>query len=591
MNPRHQQRRRDEIAATGSARRRLRCAIYTRKSTEEGLEQEFNSLDAQREACEAYVLSQKHDGWTALPDYYDDGGLSGGNMERPALKRLLEDVSAGRVDVIVVYKVDRLTRSLSDFARIVDTLDKHQVSFVSVTQHFNTTSSMGRLTLNVLLSFAQFEREIAGERIRDKITASKRKGMWMGGVVPFGYSVNDRKLEIVEEEAKTVRLIFETYASLGTVEALSDHLFEHDIKKTRDRKGAISHFSRATLYHMLNNLLYIGRVNHKGESFQGQHQPIISDAMWERVQSQLTENSNNQHGGRQSKHPSLLAGKIETQDGRMLIPTHTVKKGARYRYYADLKPAPKTQSTSKAKSGKTVLRIPATAIERIVADRLLVLLRSQTELAGLLEPKNLVAGVLREAIHTAQAFADQWHTKSAADQRSFLQAILVKVCLRSDHVEISLSRQSLLQIITSADPKTANHGLEDHPALEGDVVIIKTTDCLEAKGNGLRLVIRDDSASAPNLHLAPLIAQSFALRETLLNGPHGSIEAMSKALKLSNGYLTARIRLTFLAPKLIRRILQGEVPITLSQTRLLDAAKELPIKWSEQEQYFAALAR
>jgi site-specific DNA recombinase len=569
----------------------LRCAIYTRKSTEEGLEQEFNSLDAQRESCEAYILSQKHDGWIALPDYYDDGGLSGGNMERPALKRLLEDVSAGKVDIIVVYKVDRLTRSLSDFARIVETLDKHQVSFVSVTQHFNTTSSMGRLTLNVLLSFAQFEREIAGERIRDKIAASKRKGMWMGGVVPFGYSVKDRRLEIVDEEKNTVLLIFETYASLGSVEALSDHLFEHDIKKTRDRKGAVSYFSRATLYHMLNNQLYIGRVNHKGESFQGQHQLIISEGLWEKVQSQLAQNSNNQHGGRRSKHPSLLSGKIETEDGRMLTPTHTVKKGVRYRYYADLKPTPKTQSTSIDKTGKTVLRIPAIAIERIVADRLLLLLKSQTELAGLLEPMNLAASVLGEWIQTAQAFADQWQTKPAADQRAFLQSVLIKICLRADHVEISLSRQCLLQIITSANPKNANHGQEDQSVSERDVVVIKTRDCLEATGNGLRLIIRDDSSSAPNLHLALLIAQSFALRETLLNGPHSSIEAMSKALQLSNGYLTARIRMTFLAPKLIRRILQGEVPITLSQTRLLDAAKDLPIKWSEQDHYFAALAR
>ncbi len=275
-------------------RRRLRCAIYTRKSSEEGLEQEFNSLDAQREACEAYILSQKHDGWIALPAFYDDGGLSGGNMERPALKRLLDDVSAGRVDVIVVYKVDRLTRSLSDFARIVDTLDKHHVSFVSVTQHFNTTSSMGRLTLNVLLSFAQFEREIAGERIRDKIAASKRKGMWMGGTIPFGYQVKDRKLEIVESEAKTVRLIFETYAELGTVEALTDWLIQNGVTNARERAGegqqdqvrkggqandqsngehnpaanvtdaSPSHFSRAALHHMLKNPLYIGKVSHKG---------------------------------------------------------------------------------------------------------------------------------------------------------------------------------------------------------------------------------------------------------------------------------------------------------------------------------------
>lgn len=610
---------------SASTRRRLRCAIYTRKSSEEGLEQEFNSLDAQREACEAYILSQKHDGWTALPTFYDDGGLSGGNMERPALKRLLEDVSAGRVDVIIVYKVDRLTRSLSDFARIVDTLDKHQVSFVSVTQHFNTTSSMGRLTLNVLLSFAQFEREIAGERIRDKIAASKRKGMWMGGTIPFGYQVKERKLEIVESEAKTVRLIFETYAELGTVEALTDWLIQNGVTNARERAregqeeqvrqggqavdqsngednstanatdASPSYFSRAALHHMLKNPLYIGKVSHKGTIYEGLHLPIINEALWKNVQRQIAENTNNRTSGRRSKHPSLLVGKIETQDGHMLTPTHAVKRGVRYRYYANFRAASNSKAKSNGTSSLPVIRIPAAAIERLVVDRLLQLLRSQTDLAGLFQSLNLSASQLREVIQTAQAKADAWNAKSVADQRAALQTILVKVRLQTDHVELCLSRRGLLESILEPTAPTAgqsNDGIGHHGANpDDDGICIQTANCLEPSGNGLRLIISDANHPAPNMQLAPLLGEAFTLRESLLNGPQDSIEAMSKALQLGRGYITSRIRLTFLSPTLIRKILKGDVPTTLSPTRLLESSKDLPIKWTEQDRFMDALAR
>jgi site-specific DNA recombinase len=268
----------------------FRCAIYTRKSSEDGLEQEFNSLDAQREACEAYVISQRHAGWIALPDMYDDGGLSGGTMERPALQRLLADIKAGKVQIIVVYKVERLTRSLADFAKIVEVLDANGASFVSVTQQFNTTTSMGRLTLNMLLSFAQFEREIGGERIRDKIAASKAKGMWMGGNVPLGYDVKDRKLVVNETEAATVRQILRRYAELGTVALLKAELDRLGIVSKRHEGvgGALSggkRFSRGALYLMLQNRLYRGEVTHKGRIYPGQHEktgspPIAANARW-----------------------------------------------------------------------------------------------------------------------------------------------------------------------------------------------------------------------------------------------------------------------------------------------------------------------
>jgi site-specific DNA recombinase len=265
---------------------RINCAIYTRKSSDEGLEKEFNSLDAQREACEAYVKSQKHAGWLALADLYDDGGLSGGTLERPALQRLLADIKSGKVQIVVVYKVDRLTRSLADFAKIVDVLDAHDASFVSVTQSFNTTTSMGRLTLNMLLSFAQFEREIAGERIRDKIAASKAKGMWMGGNVPLGYDVMDRKLIVNETEAGTVRTIFRRYAELGSVRLLRDDLARQGIvsKRRAHASAALAggnHFSRGALYTLLQNRIYRGEISHQGHVYPGQHEAIIDVDLWQ----------------------------------------------------------------------------------------------------------------------------------------------------------------------------------------------------------------------------------------------------------------------------------------------------------------------
>ncbi len=273
----------------------LRCAIYTRKSSEEGLEQDFNSLDAQREACQAFVLSQRHEGWKALPNAYDDGGFSGGTMERPALQRLLADIASGQIDVVVVYKVDRLTRALNDFARIVDVFDKQGVSFVSVTQQYNTTSSMGRLTLNVLLSFAQFEREVTGERIRDKIAASKKKGMWMGGFVPTGYEPKDRSLVIIEAEADTVRTIFKLYLNLKNVrlveaEAIRLNLMTKAYVSATGRKTGGRPFSRGHIYRVLSNPLYIGEVDHKGTRYPGLHPAIIDRETWDSVQAQLQVN-------------------------------------------------------------------------------------------------------------------------------------------------------------------------------------------------------------------------------------------------------------------------------------------------------------
>ena len=347
----------------------IRCGIYTRKSSEEGLEQEFNSLQAQREACEAFIDSQRHEGWICLRAAYDDGGFSGATMDRPALQRLLADVKAGRIDTVVVYKIDRLTRSLADFAKIVEILDARGASFVSVTQQFNTTTSMGRLTLNVLLSFAQFEREVIGERIRDKIAASKKKGMWMGGVPPLGYGVRDHKLVTIDSEADTVRLIFRRYAELGSVRLLKAELEARGIKSkswtsASARPVGGKSFSRGALYLMLQNRTYLGEIVHKGQLHPGEHTPIIDQPLWDAVQEQLAGNTARRQCGRRTRQSSLLAGMLFDGDGNRMTPSHAGKKSAHYRYYVSGSLITKDRTETSAG-----LRIPAVEIEQLVSGR------------------------------------------------------------------------------------------------------------------------------------------------------------------------------------------------------------------------------
>jgi site-specific DNA recombinase len=351
--------------STNRAPAKLRCAIYTRKSSEDGLEQDFNSLDAQREACDAFIVSQKREGWSPIGEMYDDGGFSGATLERPAFQRLLKDVSAGRIDVVVVYKVDRLTRSLSDFAKIVDIFDRHAVSFVSVTQQFNTTSSMGRLTLNILLSFAQFEREVTGERIRDKIAASKKKGMWMGGLPSLGYDVKDRKLTVNETEAETVRHIFRRYVELKSVRELKDDLDSAGIvSKVRTASDGSSYggqpLTRGALYLMLQNRIYRGEIVHKGKSYPGEHEATIDETSWNNVQAILSENRVDRTNGKSGNEPSLLMGVLFDAQGGRMSPTHATKKGIRYRYYIS-----RSLLGGSTKARTEGQRIPATALESL----------------------------------------------------------------------------------------------------------------------------------------------------------------------------------------------------------------------------------
>jgi site-specific DNA recombinase len=361
----------------------LRCAIYTRKSSEEGLEQDFNSLHAQREACEAYISSQRHEGWTALAAHYDDGGYSGGSMERPALRRLLADIAARQVDVLVVYKVDRLTRSLTDFAKIVEVFDAQQVSFVSVTQQFNTTSSMGRLTLNVLLSFAQFEREVTGERIRDKIAASKKKGLWMGGWVPIGYDRKDRTLIINKSEAEIVRTIFSLYLKLKNVRLVEAELDRRKIRTkpyvaTTGRVIGNRPFSRGHIYKILSCALYTGQIVHKGASHPGQHPSIIDQATWDAVQAQLGRNGAEHKTRANVREPSLLAGLLVDQTGNKFTTAHARKNGKQYRYYVAAGPEPKP----KTQAGHSPVRIAASEIEPLVLNALMGFLREPSFAGG-----------------------------------------------------------------------------------------------------------------------------------------------------------------------------------------------------------------
>jgi site-specific DNA recombinase len=422
--------------ATNSTRRKgtVRCAIYTRKSSEEGLEQEFNSLQAQREACEAFITSQRHEGWVCLRAGYDDGGCSGATMDRPALQRLLAEIAAGRVDTVVVYKIDRLTRSLTDFAKIVEILDARGASFVSVTQQFNTTTSMGRLTLNILLSFAQFEREVIGERIRDKIAASKKKGMWMGGVPPLGYQVQDRKLVIIESEAEIVRSIFRRYAQLGSVRLLRGALEARGVKSKSwtSAAGRViggKPFSRGALYLMLQNRLYRGEIVHKGQSHSGEHTPIIDQPMWDTVQERLAANTAARNSGTLTRQSSLLAGMLFDDDGNRMTPSHAVKQGTRYRYYVSHRLITKDQTERSAGQ-----RIPAGEIEHLVTGRVrqwLLDSGSIYQATRLSDPSTQ-----RRLIARAAEIGKSWLELPGTRQRSFLTALIDRIDVGANRIDI-----------------------------------------------------------------------------------------------------------------------------------------------------------
>ena len=430
--------------------RRLRCAIYTRKSTEEGLEMEFNTLDAQREACEAYIASQRSEGWVATRDRYDDGGFSGGNLERPALKELLNDIEDGLVDVVVVYKIDRLSRSLMDFSKLVEIFDRNGVTFVSVTQSFNTTTSMGRLTLNILLSFAQFEREVIGERIRDKVAASRKRGIWMGGYVPLGYDAVDRKLLVNDTEAALVRHIFERFAELGSATVLARELRRDGY---RNKQGKL--IDKGYLYRLLKNRVYCGAAVHKGTAYPGEHKAIIDEALWDRVHAILQESPRKRANNSRSQTPALLKGLIFSNTGAAMTPTST-KKGAKlYRYYVSMDVIRNRETGEET----APMRLAAGMVEDAVVAEVRRILQTPEVVSQVMAALEKEQGAVSEAdaIAALQEFSALWAQLFPAEQARIIQLLVRRVTVTTAGLEVDIRREGIAGVIREM---VASRGME-----------------------------------------------------------------------------------------------------------------------------------
>ena len=557
---------------------RMRSAIYTRKSSEEGLEQAFNSLDAQREACAAFILSQKHEGWTVLPTFYDDGGFSGGTMDRPALQRLLGDISAGKVDVVVVYKIDRLTRSLFDFAKIVEAFDARGVSFVSITQQFNTTTSMGRLTLNVLLSFAQFEREVTGERIRDKIAASKKKGMWMGGLPPLGYDVQNRKLVVNSEEALTVRYIFRRYVELRSVRALQAELDAAGIRsKWRTLASGTPYggqkLSRGALYLMLQNRIYRGEITHKGNAYPGEHPAIVEKALWDEVQAILAENRVNRATGSDAKQPSLLAGLAFDETGERLTPTHAVKKGTRYRYYVST-----SLITGAAKDRSKGRRIPAANLESLVITRLRNFLADEGAVLDAIRDEYADGAGLTRLIRRGRQIAEELGTLAPDQIRAILMTLLSRVDIRPDRVEINIRQGCLIELLDSQsiDP-TMQAGKQD------DVLTLTVRARLRRVGREMRMLVENthDQTTA-DAGLLRIVARAHEIQERLMQNTDLTVHDIASQERVSANYVYRLLRLPTLAPDIISAIVNGKNPPQLTAKKLMRLTPQIAIDWAEQ---------
>ena len=562
--------------------KRSRCAIYTRKSTDEGLEQAFNSLDAQREACSAFILSQKHEGWTVLPTLYDDGGYSGGTMERPALQRLLADIEAGQIDVIVVYKVDRLTRALSDFAKLVEVFDRPGVSFVSITQQFNTTTSMGRLTLNILLSFAQFERELIGERVRDKIAASKKKGMWMGGTVPLGYDVKDRKLIVNEAEARAVVDIYQRYLKLRSVRALGEELAAAGIRsKRRFRPDGTEYghhrFSQGALYLMLQNRTYRGEATHKGSSYPGEHAEIVDKPLWDAVQTVLAENRVARATGARTKQPSLLTGMVFDESGERLTPTYSVKKGTRYRYYMST-----SLVTGAGRSRSRRRRIPAGNLETVVLNRLRTFLANRAEILDAIDNEadhNVGQGHL---IERARQVADELGAQAPEKVKAILMALVRRVEVRLDSVKIAVSQSSLAALFSasSIDLRTQDH----KPAnLSDQILTLAAPVRLKRVGREMKMLVEDSSDNAAaDPSLLRVIARAHDVQARLIENTKLTVHDIARAERVTAAYIYTLLRLPWLAPDITTAIVNGRHPPQLNAMKLMRLTARLPTDWAEQ---------
>jgi site-specific DNA recombinase len=551
--------------------RTIRCAIYTRKSSEEGLEQDFNSLHAQREACEAYVVSQRHEGWKAISSVYDDGGFSGGSMERPGLKRLLADIHAGLIDIIVVYKVDRLTRSLTDFAKMVDAFDAKGVSFVSVTQSFNTTSSMGRLTLNVLLSFAQFEREVTGERIRDKIAASKRKGLWMGGFVPMGYAADGRTLKVIETDATVIRRIFERFLALGSIRCLKDELdrarvMTRAFKSASNRDWGARPFSLGHLRLILTNPIYVGEIAHKGERFQAQHPGIVPREVFDAVQEHLAASKRETRVRGQAVEANLLSRLLFDAAGHGLVSNHAVKKSRRYRYYVT-----KPDITD-------AVRIPAGEIEPLVIQALSTRLCDRSWLMATMIDANASPDIIQHLAREAATLAAELRHPIASRQREAVQRLVERITIRRDGICIELKADPFGWIRTQDESGDLSDNETSPVAIDVEARFVR-------KGQDLHLVVppTDGANLSARLDksLVKAVARAVTWYEDLVSGKAASMREIATAENVSERYVAQLLPLALLNPSLIEGSLDGSVdaPVTGSD---LARGLTIPREWQRQ---------
>ncbi|WP_430397411.1 recombinase family protein [Ferrovibrio sp.] len=561
----------------------LRCAIYTRKSSEEGLEQDFNSLDAQREACGAYIQSQRHEGWVAIKGSYDDGGFSGGNMNRPGLVQLLADIDKGLVDVVVVYKVDRLTRSLADFAKIVEAFDKKGISFVSVTQQFNTTTSMGRLTLNVLLSFAQFEREVTGERIRDKVAASKRKGMFMGGNIPVGYDLDNRKLVINEADASFVRSLFERYLALGDATKLKRELDQQKVcTKTRTSRNGNARggesYTRGMLYYILKNRIYLGEIVHKGQIYPGEHPPIIDPGIFDKVQKLITSNRHDHVTRSRSKERSLLAGFVWDEYGRKLTITHTKKDARRYRYYVS-GPAQTGEATD-----KRPVRIAANDLETIICIEIATFFKDEERLRNTLfsdlagnrvEPSTLPG--MAHWTEAAASVARKLTLPHGGELFAILQAIAPKIVAGRSFVSITIKRKALLSLLDLPIDEVQDGFIE-----------LRRDARHKTIGTEPRLIIQQDDLQRPaRPQRDPALIKALARAHIWLRRHTGENPIPTDQIawqdKQDPSYVGKIMRMAFLSPALTEAILDGRQPPGLTIEAILSG---IPADWAEQQRKF-----
>jgi|SaaInlV_120m_DNA_3_1039746.scaffolds.fasta_scaffold00643_8 site-specific DNA recombinase len=553
-----------------------RCAIYTRKSSEEGLEQSFNSLDAQREACEAFAKSQAHEGWIVLPDLYDDGGFSGGNMERPALARLMRDIEAGNVDAVIVYKVDRLSRSLADFVRMIERFDQKGISFVSVTQQFNTSTSMGRLTLNVLLSFAQFEREVTSERIRDKIAASKKKGMWMGGVVPLGYDRVDKQLVVNEDEAIVVRHICTRYLALGCVRSLKAELDTDGYRsKARVAESKIEGnkpFSRGALYTILKNPVYIGKVHHKGELHDGKHAAIVQKDIWDAVQALLTRNRRDKQVKSNTKHPSLLSGLVFDDQGNRMSPTYTRKNNRHYGYYI-------SQALLQYRDDETgtVARVPSSELEGLVLTELFELLESPQRLLDLSNSDNLPANEIDKLIKNGKMFAKDWNSLGINKKISVLQRVINKVEVSKTEIKIQIRSTSLVSQLLEQDSEDQDREFDQR------TLTLSTQAVLKRTGIETKLVYADKKPEIVHTRSADALQKTLlkALQwnESLLSGEADSINILAEQEDISPSYIRAQRHLAFISIDEMDMVANPEAQ---SGLYLKKRNSNLPLLWNKQ---------